>query len=69
MWGLEAGKPFNPDYPENFLNRVREDGIFENLGKTATSQHIDPVGRFVDVKLIFGAAAQQKTILKSDPQE
>ena len=42
MWGMKEGSPFNPEYPEFFLNRVREDNIFENLGKTKSAVKTDP---------------------------
>jgi outer membrane protein assembly factor BamA len=34
MWGLQPGKPFNIEYPDHFLARVKEDGIFDNLKTT-----------------------------------
>ena len=34
LWGLQDGKPFDADYPDYFLNRIREDGLFDNLHKT-----------------------------------
>lgn len=35
MWTLKPGRPFNADYPEYFLSRVREEGVLENLKKAA----------------------------------
>lgn len=52
MWGLGAGKPFNIDYPEYFLGRVKEQGIFENLKTTRAETKINP-DNSVDVKLYF----------------
>ena len=34
MWGVAEGRPFNALYPNYFLDRVREDGIFDGLGET-----------------------------------
>lgn len=68
MWGLQPGKPFNPDYPERFMTRVREDGIFENLGATKTQQKINEAAETVDITLIFGGAAKDKSILRPDPK-
>lgn len=68
MWGMEEGKPYNPDYPKVFLTRVREQEIFENLGETRSAQRLDEAAKTADVTLIFGKAAQQKSILKSEPK-
>ena len=56
MWGLKEGKPFNPDYPDHFLERVKEAGIFDGLGETASERKIDPADHAVDVTLSFKGA-------------
>lgn len=56
LWAMKEGKPFNADYPEYFLARVREDGVFDGLGKTRSSIKVDEEARMVDVTLTFGAA-------------
>jgi outer membrane protein insertion porin family len=53
MWALQPGKPFRGGYPEYFLNRVREDGVFDNLNKTRADTRIDEQARVVDVTLYF----------------
>ncbi len=53
MWGLDAGKPFNSGYPDHFLARIREEGIFENLGKTASRIQVNDRDLTVDVTLVF----------------
>jgi outer membrane protein insertion porin family len=53
MWGLQPGKPFNVDYPERFLARVKEDGIFDNLNKTRAETKINADEHTVDVTLYF----------------
>ncbi len=53
IWGLEEGKPFNASYPDYFLQRVREEGIFDNLGKTRAELRLDQEKRLVDVTLYF----------------
>ena len=53
MWGDHEGKPFQPDFPDSFLARVREEGIFENLGKTRAETDIDEASKIVDVTLHF----------------
>ncbi len=56
LWGLKPGGPFDSDYPDYFLSRLREDGVFDNLGKTKSEIKIDEPSRTVDVTLTFGRA-------------
>lgn len=65
MWAIKEGDPFNPEYPPFFLNRMREDGIFEDLGDTKSTLRIDETVHAVDVTLAFGKAASSKPLLKS----
>lgn len=58
MWGLENGKPYNGEYAELFLNRVRDENLFENLGSTKAIPRVDEQTRVVDVTLVFGAAVK-----------
>ena len=57
MWGALEGKPFNPELPDSFLARVRNEGIFDNLGKTSSETHIDEALKRVDVTLNFSGSA------------
>jgi len=54
LWGLKEGKPFDADYPDYFLNRIREDGVFDNLHKTKVVTKVDEQNHLVDVTLQFG---------------
>jgi len=56
MWKIEPGQPFQDGYPESFLSRVREEGIFDNLGKTRAESNIDEATHTVDVTLFFSGA-------------
>jgi outer membrane protein insertion porin family len=56
MWSVEEGKPFNALYPQYFLDRVREAGMFDGLGATKFTTNIDEKTYVVDVTLIFGAS-------------
>jgi outer membrane protein insertion porin family len=58
MWVLEPGKPFNADYPDYFLDQVREQGLFDDLGKTKSANKVDEETRTVDVTLTFGASTE-----------
>ena len=53
LWTMKEGKPFNADYPEFFLNRVREDGVFDNLGRTKSVIEVHDDSHTVDVTLQF----------------
>jgi outer membrane protein insertion porin family len=53
MWGLQPGKPFNIEYPDHFLARVKEDGIFDNLKNTRAETKINTDAHTVDVTLYF----------------
>lgn len=57
FWGLKPGEPFNAEYPEAFLSRVRAEQMFDNLGKTTSSTKIDDESRSVDVTLKFAGDA------------
>jgi outer membrane protein insertion porin family len=61
MWGMKEGKPFNPDYPDSFLKRVHEEGLFDNLGQTKSEVKLDAKAHVADVTLRFsGEDAQRK---------
>jgi outer membrane protein insertion porin family len=49
MWTLKEGKPYNPDYADYFLGRVREEAIFDNLGETRSESKINEQAHTVDV--------------------
>src|SRR5579864_6708681 len=57
MWGDREGKPYDPAFPDAFLKDVREQGIFDNLGKTEAVTKIDDRTLAVAVTLRFGGAA------------
>jgi len=54
MWTMKEGKTLNPEYPDYFLNRVKEQGTFENLGKTKADLKVDEKRHVADVTLTFG---------------
>jgi outer membrane protein assembly factor BamA len=53
IWALKEGKPFNPEYPDAFLNRVRDEGMFDHLGKTKADVRLDQKRHVADVTLVF----------------
>lgn len=56
LWGVASGKPFNATYPQFFLDRIKEDGFFDNLGATKPTTQIDEKTHVVDVTLTFTGA-------------
>jgi hypothetical protein len=50
---MKKGQPFNVEYPDYFLDRIREDGVFDNLGRTKSIIEPNPGTGTVDVTLIF----------------
>jgi len=56
MWQIPEGRAFQPGYPESFLARVNEEGMFDNLGKTRAETNINQESHIVDVTLFFAGA-------------
>lgn len=72
MWGVQPGKPFNPDYPPFFLKKLEEAGVFDNLGSTHSDYVPDESSHQVTVKLSFrgGTPKKQEPKKKEDqPQD
>jgi outer membrane protein assembly factor BamA len=66
LWGLQPGKAFVPDYPDHFLARVNEMGLFDDLKSTAAEPNIDHDKHTVDVTLTFKGG--QATPIKKKQQ-
>jgi outer membrane protein assembly factor BamA len=60
MWTVKQGDFFNPEYPDLFLQRLRDDGIFDNLGETKAIADVNREKRVVDVTLTFKGAPRQE---------
>ncbi len=56
MWAIKPGEPFNAEYPQHFLDSVREDGVLDNLGETRALVKADDQKWTVDVTLVFQGA-------------
>jgi outer membrane protein insertion porin family len=69
MWSLEPGKPFDAAYPDVFLNRVREEGLFDSLGDTKSVVKLDDQNKTADVTLLFKGAPmpQRKSRRRENP--
>jgi outer membrane protein assembly factor BamA len=55
IWALKQGATLNPDYPDLFLKRIKEEGLFDGLGETKAETKVDAVRHSADVTLTFGA--------------
>ena len=53
IWTLKPGDAYNPEYPDHFLETVRQEGVFDHLGKTKADPKIDSKTSTVDVTLTF----------------
>jgi outer membrane protein assembly factor BamA len=51
MWGIKKGAPFNVEYPDHFLDEVRN--VLESLGRTRSTITPNPDRQTVDVTLQF----------------
>jgi len=68
MWTLKEGKPYNPEYRDYFLSRVREEGLFDDLGETRSEQKISDQTHTVDVTLYFKYAPPREHERKRSSQ-
>lgn len=66
LWAPKPGKPFDPDYPDYFLKRVREMGLFDNLGSTRSDYKPDESSHTVIVSLYFNGAAGEMQKAQKD---
>lgn len=71
LWGEKPGKPFNPDYPDFFLKRVQEQGLFDNLADTRSDYTADASTHNVTVHLYFkgGKSKADKERAKKEEEE
>ena len=53
IWTMKLGKPFNPEYPNYFLGVIRQQGLFDHLGKTKVDVKMNDQAHTADVKLTF----------------
>jgi outer membrane protein insertion porin family len=53
LWGEKPGQTFNPEYPDFFLKKVQERGLFDNLANTQSDYTADADTHTVVVHLSF----------------
>ncbi len=69
LWGEKPGRPFNPDYPDFFLKRVQEQGIFDNLADTHSDYTADAASHNVIVHLYFKGGKSRAQAEKEKEQK
>jgi outer membrane protein insertion porin family len=69
LWGEKPGHPFNPDYPDFFLKRVQEQGLFDNLADTRSDYTADAASHGVTVHLYFKGGKSKAQISKEKQEE
>ncbi|HEX4165256.1 MAG TPA: POTRA domain-containing protein [Bryobacteraceae bacterium] len=71
LWGEKKGHPFNPDYPDYFLKRVQQEGLFDNLADARSDYTSDPATHNVIVRLTFkgGKSSAQRVKEKKEEEE
>jgi outer membrane protein insertion porin family len=60
LWTGKPGKPYNAEYPDFFLTRVKEQGLFDDLGDMKADKKVDEENHVVDVTLTFKASPVKK---------
>jgi len=71
LWGEKPGQTFNPEYPDFFLKKVREQGLFDNLANTQSDYTSDPITHNVTVHLDFkgGKSPEDKKREKEEEEK
>ncbi len=71
LWGEKQGHPFNPEYPDFFLKRVQQEGIFDHLADTRSDYTADASTHNVTVHLYFkgGESKAEQDRKKREEQE
>jgi outer membrane protein insertion porin family len=70
LWGEKPGHVFNPDYPEFFLKKVQEQGLFDHLADAHSDYTSDSASHTVTVHLYFkgGKSAAEKDREKKEEE-
>ncbi|MEQ1885973.1 MAG: hypothetical protein ABL967_12995 [Bryobacteraceae bacterium] len=58
-WGMREGTPFDPEYPAAFLQSLRDQTVFDNLGQTDSQIQVNEADKTVDVTLLFKGAPRR----------
>ena len=70
LWSMKTGEPYDASYPPMFLDRIKQDGYFDNLRTTSFEQSVNDKTSTVDVTLNFkGGPDPDAAKKKHDPYE
>lgn len=70
LWSMKSGEPYDAGYPPMFLDRIKQDGYFDNLRTTTFEQSVNDKTSTVDVTLNFkGGPDPDAAKKKRDPYE
>lgn len=74
IWALKSGEPYNSEYPDYFLAKLKADELFDNLGKTTAAVKSDPESRTVDVTIRLAGDGKRRPTIgpdadRKDPRE
>jgi len=61
MWVVKNGDPFPEGYGDYFLSKVKEEGLFDNLGETKAKPDINADTHVVDMTLDFKGAPPKES--------
>jgi outer membrane protein insertion porin family len=53
MWGVKPGEPYPAEYPDYFAKKVKEEGVFDNLGDVKAEPDINAETHVVNVTVTF----------------
>ncbi len=67
IWGMQSGDPFDPTYPDFFLQRIEELNLFTGLQKTVSKAEPNHEKRTVDVTLYFNPKERKARFGVEDP--
>jgi outer membrane protein assembly factor BamA len=68
LWGEKPGQVFNPEYPEFFLKRVQDQGMFDNLADAHSDYTADASAHTVTVHLYF-KGGKSKAVKEREKKE
>ena len=68
MWGLNSGKPYNADYPQRFLDEIKNQGLFDDLKSMSFEEQVDKKKATVAVTLVF-VGGREKVNQRKRPGE
>ena len=67
LWSGKPGKAYNPEYPDYFLARIKEQGLFDGLGDMKALKKVDDGNHIVDITLEFKPAPVKKEVRPEGP--